>query len=577
MGGRNSNGSHGGFRFAKGGSFLDQLFAILYRTFQQTWRTKSIIVTEILLPIMFIVITLILWAVWLPYIGGSRQFISNTPGVNAYANFHKQVTCFNSSLGPPVPGLCNCDILFGLANVSCDGDHSSLPYKSLCYLIVDFDFSRYRYGGYSLGNISGANIAVQLWINAYNASLWVVPTLDQVIVFHWLARLGMSQPQVGDGNLIAAGISAGLLPNSKQSSINCFGDLYFVGSKSAVDPLLNFIRENSVLFNDVYGGTFATSAEAEARVREMAWNWAIIELNAFDAENFDVNIRMNSTALPTFELPYDKSYGGGYYDSRADLYATAGFLSLQQLITEHYLRSVAKGGNIAADLPVDHFMANAGFVAFITQPLLSTAGILLPLIFVMAYLYPVSQFTKRIVLEKELRIREAMHIMGLGNAPIYISWYVTFFLPNFTTSIISLVVIRLTYITITNVLVLFLIYYIYIVTCVPLAGFFSAFFSKARLASLLTPLIYFVFAMPAFAIQSANTAIITSFCIFPPTAYAVVMLGIINHEISGGFSNKSWNDALDIPPVYLAVVMMAVDFVFFNLLMLYLDNVMPKE
>jgi ATP-binding cassette, subfamily A (ABC1), member 3 len=586
MGGRNVDGAtrsssdnsiegRNGRRFATGGNFFDQLFAILYRTFQQTWRAKSIIITEMLLPLMFIVITLILWAVWLPYIGRSKQFISNTPGDNAYATMHKRLACYNKTLGPPIPGLCDCNSIVRFTKIACDGDHSSLPYKSLCYIVLDFDFSKHTVGGYSIGNITGANVPVQLWINAYNASLWVVPTLDEVIVFHWLARLGMSQKASG-GNNVASGISAGLLPNSKQSSITCFGDLYFVGAEATVNPLLDFIRANSLLFNDVYGGTFATPAEAEARVRAMAWNWAIIEVHSLSLDNFDVNIRMNSTALPTFQLPYDQSYGGGYYDSRADLYATAGYLSLQQLITEYYLTNVV-GGSVAQDLPIDHYMASAGYVAYVTQPLLSTAGILLPLIFVLAYLYPVSQFTKRIVLEKELRIREAMHIMGLGNAPIYISWYVVFFLPNFITAIISLVVIRLTYITITDILILFLVYFIYIATCVPLAGFYSAFFSKARLASLLTPLIYFVFAMPAFAIQSANTAIITVFCIFPPTAYAVTMLSIINHEISGGFSNKDWQSPLDIPPVYLAVTMMGVDLLFFNLLMLYLDAVMPKE
>ena len=562
-------------RFTKGGNFFDQIFAILYRSFQQTCRAKSAIVTEMLLPIVFIIITLILWAVWLPYVGRSRQFITNSPGTNAYATLHKQLACYNKSLGPPVPGLCDCNMVVRFTEVGCDGDHSFLPYKSLCYVKVKFDFSKYTVAGYPIGNITGANVPVQLWINAYNASLWVVPTLDEVIIFHWLARLGATQKQTSSDNGMS-GVTASLMPNSKQASINCFGDLYFVGSEDVVNPLLDFIRANSALFNDVYGGTFATSAEAEARVRAMMWNWAIIEVNAFDADNFDVNIRMNSTALPSFKLPYDKNYGGGYYDSRADLYATAGYLSLQQLITEHYLKNVV-GGSVGKDLPVDHFMASAGYVSYVTQPLLATAGILLPLIFVMAYLYPVSQFTKRIVLEKELRIREAMHIMGLGNAPIYISWYVTFFAPNFITFVISLIVIRLTYITITNVLILFLVYFIYIATCVPLAGFYSAFFSKARLASLLTPLIYFVFAMPAFAIQSANTAVITVFCIFPPTAYAVTMLGVINHEISGGFADRDWHDSLDTPPVYLSVTMMAVDFAFFNLLMLYLDNVMPKE
>nr|CAJ2468860.1 unnamed protein product [Leishmania braziliensis] len=572
------DGSYYCGELTKGGSFLDQLLAILYRTYRQTLRTKAILFMEMFLPLMFIVITLILWAVWLPFQGHSRQFIDYMPSVSSSALLHKQLACFNSTEGGPIPGLCDCSWLTMLSNstVLCDGNYDTIPYKNLCYVDLPFDFSHTKVNGYPVGNITGASKLVQVWINSYNTTLFVIPTLDEVIIFHWLARIGRSTTKA-NGNLLSASIAAGLMPNSKQSSVLCSGALYFVGNAAQVNPLLDYFRQMSVLFDEVYGGTYATAAEAEATVRATEWNWAIIELNGFDANAFDVSIRMNSTALPTFDAPYDKSYGGGFYSSRADLYAVAGFLSLQQIITEYYLKLVVGNATIGPDLPVDHYLAVAGYPSFITQPLLTTASILLPLIFVMAYLYPVSQFTKRIVLEKELRIREAMQIMGLGNTPIYISWYIAFFLPNFLVTIVSLIVIRLTYITITNSLILFLVYYLYLITCVPLAGFFSAFFSKARLASLLTPLIYFVFAMPAFAIQSANTAIIAVFCIFPPTAYAVTMLGIINHEIAGGFSNASWHDALDIPPVYLAITMMAVDFLFFNLLMLYLDNVMPKE
>ncbi|KAG5510485.1 hypothetical protein GH5_06685 [Leishmania sp. Ghana 2012 LV757] len=563
---------------ASGGNFTDQLLAILYRTFRQTLRTKMILFLEMVLPLMFIVITLILWSVWLPFQGRARQFIDYTPYVSSTAMLHKQLACFNSTEGQPIPGLCDCSwiTMFSEYNVSCSGNYDTIPYKNLCYVDVPFDFRNAKINGYLVGNITGANKVVQAWVNSYNTSLFVIPTLDEVIVFHWLARIGMSAAGSHD-SILSASIAAGLMPNSKQSSVLCSGALYFVGDAAQVSPLLDYFRKESVLFDNVYGGTYATAAEADAKVRATKYNWAIIELNGFDASTFDVSIRMNSTALPTFALPYDKSYGGGFYNSRADLYAVAGFLSMQQIITEYYLNMVLGSTAIGTDLPVDHYMAVAGYASFITQPLLVTANILLPLIFVMAYLYPVTQCTKRIVLEKELRIREAMQIMGLGNAPIYVSWYLTFFLPNFLITIISLIVIRLTYITITNILIVFLVYYVYLLTCVPLAGFYSAFFSKARLASLLTPLIYFVFAMPAFAIQSANTAIITVFCIFPPTAYAVTMLGIINHEIAGGFADASWHDLLDTPPVYLSMMMMAVDFLFFNVLMLYLDNVMPKE
>ncbi|KAG5510167.1 hypothetical protein JKF63_07064 [Porcisia hertigi] len=576
--GPGSDGRYKRTHIAKGSSFTDQLLAILHRTFRQTLRAKVLLLTEIVLPLMFIVITLILWGLWPPFGGRARQFIDYSPYASSAATLHKQLACYNGSEGAPIPGLCDCSWIsvFTSYTVSCAGNYDTVPYKHLCYVDLPFDSSNTTVNGYAVGEIKGANKVVQLWIGSYNSTLFVIPTLDEVIIFQWLARIGRPTAK-GDGNLLSSSIAAGLLPNSKQSAIMCSGALYFVGTPAQVTPLLEYFRKESVLFDDVYGGTYATSEEAEARVRATELNWAIVELNAFDANMFDVSIRMNSTALPTFDLPYDPSYGGGFYSSRADLYAVAGFLSLQQIITEHYLRLVVGDVVIDKDLPVDHYMAVAGYINFVTQPLLTVAGILLPLIFVMAYLYPVSQLTKRIVLEKELRIREAMQIMGLGNAPIYTSWYITFFLPNFLVAIISLVAIRLTYITTTNILILLLVHFIYLVTCVPLAGFYSAFFSKARLASLLTPLLYFVFAMPVFAIESANTAAITVFCIFPPTAYAVTILGIIHHEIAGGFSDASWHDVLDTPPVSLSITMMAVDFVLYNVLMLYLDKVMPKQ
>eukprot|EP00850_Spirogloea_muscicola_P024274 SM000551S17883 [mRNA] locus=s551:39:2760:- [translate_table: standard] len=50
----------------------------------------------------------------------------------------------------------------------------------------------------------------------------------------------------------------------------------------------------------------------------------------------------------------------------------------------------------------------------------------LGVLFVVAFLFPISRLIRAIVLEKETRTREGMHMMGLSNVVFFLSWFITY-------------------------------------------------------------------------------------------------------------------------------------------------------
>lgn len=51
-----------------------------------------------------------------------------------------------------------------------------------------------------------------------------------------------------------------------------------------------------------------------------------------------------------------------------------------------------------------------------------------PMFMVLAWIYSVSMTVKSIVLEKELRLKETMKIMGMDNSVIWYTWFIDSFI-----------------------------------------------------------------------------------------------------------------------------------------------------
>lgn len=180
----------------------------------------------------------------------------------------------------------------------------------------------------------------------------------------------------------------------------------------------------------------------------------------FENAQFDYSLRLSSTAFGLFSVPSTASDPVNVLQKRIDfvsgsanVYMSDGFVALQQMIDsfiiaktgEEYTqfpmfqnedireeRKLFQPGTIhAAAFPIQEFTFDTFF---------DLVQDLIPMIFVIVYLMPVSQIVAVIVLEKEVRAREMMRIMGVSDFMIILSWYLTYATFFFVLSLLMTVI-----------------------------------------------------------------------------------------------------------------------------------------
>lgn len=64
-----------------------------------------------------------------------------------------------------------------------------------------------------------------------------------------------------------------------------------------------------------------------------------------------------------------------------------------------------------------------------------------PMFMVLAWIYSVSMTVKSIVLEKELRLKETMKIMGMDNSVIWYTWFIdSFIMMTVSTALLTCII-----------------------------------------------------------------------------------------------------------------------------------------
>ncbi|KEG05763.1 ATP-binding cassette transporter ABCA1, partial [Trypanosoma grayi] len=223
-------------------SFKDQFLAVVERVFRQSMRQKVELLLELLVPLIFVAVTVILWSLWgteyfdeVNYIHYSDLSVWLDPAL------YKTYVCSKAEGG--VPGLKTC---IPNSKLDCSGDESTLPYKGICVY-----------------ETLGIPALVQGFLNSLTGYLGIIPTLDSLIMFQWLARkLNKGGPSI-----------SGLFPNTRESAIQCSGLLHFVGDPGTINGIINHFKKDSVYFADVEGSVFATLEEAEEAARESSKTW----------------------------------------------------------------------------------------------------------------------------------------------------------------------------------------------------------------------------------------------------------------------------------------------------------------
>ncbi|KEG07298.1 ABC transporter, partial [Trypanosoma grayi] len=343
------------------GKFFVQLGSTMRHVCLLRWRSPCSMCCEIMTPFLFVFGTVLLWGLFRNEQGSPGNYFDSSAPKDyraAMDALHASV-CYNASMGE-MSGVPSCNL--------------SEPGKLLC---VDGD-------DFLAGLCCGAKEAAPLFIfsNMLGGRTAATPTFDDVALLRLLKRTRNWR-------------------------------LYFAPVSAATAALVEYFNTSSRYFRYVYGGTYGVDA-AESLARDNPPIWGIVQVSDMSPEKFDVTIRLNASELPGTKKMRDEIYIGGLNTGSGELYISSGFITLQSVVSSYYLNRVVQVPNSEILM-----YTPAPTAAYDTQPFFSVSGELVPLIVVMGFLYPVSQLTRRLVLEKELRIREAVLIMGLSEGIMY--------------------------------------------------------------------------------------------------------------------------------------------------------------
>ncbi|KPA77107.1 putative ABC1 transporter [Leptomonas pyrrhocoris] len=531
----------------------DQLFAVITSHVLQFFRQPCSLIMEIVVPLIFVAVTIVLWTIWGTVRFPAASFVPpGTPALGYFPspealNLCVNMSAFNGTIGA-LPPCMNVSY-----NFVCDGDFNAVPFpaRSIC---------RNSYTPFSA--------LIDAFISSFIDSMSRVPSLDSIMTYQMLAQLD----SVHVNQLGAMSVSK-LYPITAYNAIASSGTLYFVGEQRFTGALMAHMRDVSNLFS-LFSDPTVYGSVAEARSARPAGKkiWAVVEVRSADAKGLDLVLHMNNSALPSFGVINDPAYPGGALRETTEVYVASGFSTLQQVVSEFYLNYSS-----IYNATQTQMLAPFAYPHYIRIPLLLAPREILPLVFGLAFLYTVSQQVKRTVLEKELRIREAMLIMGLKQWTLYVSDFVVQLVLFVIVSVAAAIMLQLSFCTRSDPLVLLLIFLLFTLTTIPLSGIIAAFFSKARLASLVAPVIYFILVIPMFAMANAKGSIVTGFSIFSPTAFCAALRIFLTHEVSTGFGGGDLCSHHDDPTMAVILGMLTADFFLYYLLMLYLDAVVPKE
>lgn len=119
-------------------------------------------------------------------------------------------------------------------------------------------------------------------------------------------------------------------------------------------------------------------------------------------------------------------------------------------------------------------------------------------------LVPVSRLISRVSSEKETKIRESMKMMGLTDAPWWLSWIIMYQI-IYTFSAIANTFLSWIIFEYSNKFIVFLMFFLYGTSCTAFSMIFGALFSKSKTAILVGVLVFFTSYFTIFSITDNTT------------------------------------------------------------------------
>lgn len=562
----NVGGSSGGafnMPIPKHSGFFVQLGATMHRQLIQKKRMPVSCCVELFLPVVFI----------LGLVAASKatditteppaQFVVPGQAPIDFPGVFRLAICRNGTTNEPgvnaMLPLCDFNstnpLTGGGRDYVCSGENgATIPLHNFC---VDKLFDEFAAGVLGL----------------FNTSIRLMPFNDFVML-QWAWRLIHTKTS---GGLFAGRTVKNALLNS--------GFLYFTPQSSAkVQRMVGSLNDTYWTFKHVYAprqyatrdeaASYLTTVDAEGK------GWAVLDFSRLDDASLEYEISMNRSASAVQTWQVRDRFTLGLGSKNYVTYYTSGFLSLQTLINDYFMREVRNMTSASGNGEMNNDLAAVPmpYASYKNNVFLTIAGRLSPLVLVLSYLYTVSQLTKRLVEEKELRLREAMLIMGLGKPAFFLSWTILYIGQNIITSIAITIILKVGLLTQSDPTVIFVAYFLFGCSTTTLSTLLSSFFSKSRISALVSPILYFLCSIPSFALpEGTGRGTLLMLSIFSPTAFAQATGLLFTYE---GGQGMGWNEIgsrADTINMATAMFMMLFDTVLYALLTVYVDAVFPNE
>ncbi|XP_062888600.1 phospholipid-transporting ATPase ABCA1-like isoform X1 [Mobula hypostoma] len=173
-------------------------------------------------------------------------------------------------------------------------------------------------------------------------------------------------------------------------------------------------------------------------------------------------------------------------------YVWGGFVYIQDLVEQAIIR-VQTG----EDKKTGIYLQQMPYPCYVDDVFLRVLNRSLPLFMTLAWIYSVAMIIKGMVHEKEARLKETMKMMGLTNGILWISWFISSFIPFLISSAFLILILKkggiLPY---SDPSVVFIFLATFAVATIMQCFLISTFFSGANLAAACGGIIYFSLYLP---------------------------------------------------------------------------------
>uniref|UniRef100_A0A8C2X200 P-type phospholipid transporter n=1 Tax=Cyclopterus lumpus TaxID=8103 RepID=A0A8C2X200_CYCLU len=262
-------------------------------------------------------------------------------------------------------------------------------------------------------------------------------------------------------------------------------------------------------------------------------------------------------------------------------YIWGGFAYLQDMMDHGIIRV-----QTSKTQPLGVFAQQMPYPCFVDDPFIHSIGGILPMFLVLAFMYTVCMTIKDLVLEKELRLKEVLRVVGVQNGPLWSARFTeNIVLLTVPCALMSVLVKYGKVLQYSDPSVIFVFLLVFCLATITQCFFISVFFSKANLAAACGGLIYFVLYLPhllcyawrdVMAFQ-AKVAVSLLSCV----AFGYGCENFAKFEEQGiGIHwyniNKSPEDG-ERYTFIVSIIMMLFDAAFYWVLTWYIENVFPGQ